>query len=129
MLKSGILNPAINSLLSRVRHTNTLVISDRCFPFYGDLEIVDLSLVDDVPRISDVLRAVRMNFDVGRAYMAQEFRTENPTEICRALDCELEGVPVQFEPHIDFKKRVPYATGIIRTGDTTRYGNMVLESV
>jgi len=32
MLKTGILNPAINSLLSRVRHTNTLAIADRAFP-------------------------------------------------------------------------------------------------
>jgi hypothetical protein len=29
MIKTGILNPQINSLLSRVRHTNTLVIADR----------------------------------------------------------------------------------------------------
>jgi hypothetical protein len=28
MLKTGTLNPSINSLLSRVRHTNTLVIAD-----------------------------------------------------------------------------------------------------
>ena len=28
MLKTGILNPQLNSLLSRVRHTNTLVIAD-----------------------------------------------------------------------------------------------------
>jgi len=129
MLKSGILNPAVNSLLSRVRHTNTFVISDRCFPFYGDLEIIDLSLVDDVPRIADVVRAIRNHFDVGCAYMAQEFRNENSIEICQALDRELEGIAVQLEPHIEFKKRVPYALGIIRTGDTTRYGNVILESV
>ena len=29
MLISGILNPALNSLLARVRHTNSLVIADR----------------------------------------------------------------------------------------------------
>ena len=33
-VKTGILNPAINSLLCRIRHTNTLVISDRGFPFW-----------------------------------------------------------------------------------------------
>jgi len=32
MLKTGILNPRILSLISRVRHTNTLVIADRGFP-------------------------------------------------------------------------------------------------
>lgn len=43
---SGILNPQVNSLLSRVRHTNTLVIADRGFPFWPEIETVDLSLVD-----------------------------------------------------------------------------------
>ena len=74
MLKTGILNPAINSLLSRVRHTNTLVIADRGFPFWPQIETVDISLVDDMPRVLDVLRAIRANFVVGRAFMAEEFR-------------------------------------------------------
>ena len=51
MLKTGILNPQINSLLSRVRHTNTLVIADRGFPFWPMIETVDISLVDDVPTV------------------------------------------------------------------------------
>lgn len=35
---------------------------------------------------------------------------------------------LQFEPHVDFKKRVPYAIGLIRTGDTTQYANVILVS-
>ena len=77
MLKSGILNPAINSLLSRVRHTNTLVIADRGFPFWPEIETVDISLVDDIPRVLDVLRAIRQNFVIGAAIMAEEFRSAN----------------------------------------------------
>jgi len=53
MLKTGILNPGINSLLSRIRHTNTLVISDRGFPFWPTIETIDIALVDDVPRVLD----------------------------------------------------------------------------
>jgi hypothetical protein len=41
VLKTGILNPHLCSLLSRVRHTITLVIVDRCFPFWSRMEIVD----------------------------------------------------------------------------------------
>jgi D-ribose pyranase len=40
----------------------------------------------------------------------------------------LQGVPVSFEPHVEFKKRVPAAIGLIRTGDTTQYANIILES-
>ena len=128
MLKQGILNPGINSLLSRVRHTNTLVISDRGFPFWPQIETIDISLVDDLPRVLDVLNAIRANFNIGKAYMASEFRAANTTQTCEKFDLALDGVAVTFEPHIEFKKRVPLAIGMIRTGDTTQYANMILES-
>jgi D-ribose pyranase len=37
-------------------------------------------------------------------------------------------VPLTFEPHIEFKKRVPHAIGMTRTGDTIRYAKMVVKS-
>jgi len=37
-------------------------------------------------------------------------------------------VTIAFEPHLEFKKRVPHAVGLIRTADTTQYGNIILES-
>jgi D-ribose pyranase len=128
MLKSGILNPAINSLLSRVRHTNTLVIADRGFPFWPEIETVDISLVDDIPRVLDVLQAIRQNFVIGAAFMAEEFRIANSTDTQQACFHALSGIPTAFEPHIEFKKRVPRAVGLIRTGDTTQYANIILES-
>ena len=128
MLKSGILNPGINSLLSRVRHTNTLVIADRGFPFWPDVETVDISLIDDLPRVLDVLRAIRANFSIGNAFMAEEFRAANSAETCMEFEAALSGIPLIFEPHIEFKKRVPGAIGLIRTADTIQYANMILES-
>jgi D-ribose pyranase len=128
MLKTGILNPNINSLLSRVRHTNTLVIADRGFPFWPQIETVDISLTDDLPRVLDVLKAIRGNFTVGKAFMAKEFRRSNTAKTRHQFEAALEGIPLSFEHHVDFKKRVPLATGLIRTGDTTQYANMILES-
>ena len=80
MLKSGILNPQLNSLLSRVRHTNTLVIADRGFPFWPEIETVDLSLVDGIPTVLEVLQAIRANFVIGKAWMAEEFLRHNSEE-------------------------------------------------
>jgi D-ribose pyranase len=128
MLKTGILNPNLNSLLSRVRHTNTLVIADRGFPFWRELETIDLSLVDDVPRVLEVLQAIRKNFAIGNAFMAEEFRSVNSPETCFAFEQALAGVRLSFESHIEFKKRVPCAIGLIRTGDTIQYANMIVES-
>ncbi len=128
MFKSGILNPAVIGLLARIRHTNTLVIADRGFPFWPQIETVDISLVDDIPTVLEVLRAVRPNFIIGRAWMAEEFRRENGAEVQQRFTAALEGVPLEFEPHDMFKDRVPAAVGLIRTGDTIQYANMIIES-
>jgi len=128
MLKNGILNPSLNSLLSRVRHTNTLVISDRGFPFWPMIETIDLSLVDNIPTVLDVLLAIRPNFIIGRVAMAEEFLNQNTAETQTRFRAALDGIPLDFEPHGTLKKRVPNAIGLIRTGDTTQYANMVIES-
>ena len=90
MVKSGILNPRINSLFSLVRHTNTLVIADRGFPFWKEVETVDISLADDIPRVLDVLAAIRGNFSVARAFMAEEFNQVNGPETILAIQARPE---------------------------------------
>jgi D-ribose pyranase len=128
MIKTGILNPQINSLVSRVRHTNTLVIADRGFPFWPEIETIDISLVDDVPTVLQVLRAIRVNFVVGKAWMAREFIKSNDARTRSAFAEGLRGVEVKYEPHVRFKSRVPHAIGLIRTGDSIQYANVILES-
>jgi D-ribose pyranase len=128
MLKTGILNPQILHLLARVRHTNTLVIADRGFPFWPGIEAVDISLVDGIPTVLQVLQAMLPNFDCGQIWMAQEFLGENTPETQSAFKKAAGVIPIAFEPHVEFKKRVPGAIGLIRTGDTTQYANMILLS-
>lgn len=128
MLDRGILNPQLNSLLSRVRHTNTLVIADRGFPFWPQIETVDLSLVDDIPRVLDVLEAILQNFRVKRFYMAEEFLRHNDAETQARFEAATAVAGVVYEPHDVFKRRVPSAIGLIRTGDTTQYANLMVES-
>jgi D-ribose pyranase len=128
MLTSRILNPHLLSLLARVRHTNTLVIADRGFPFWPEIETVDISLMDDVPTVLQVLSAIRGQFHVAAAFMAKEFLEENTAEMRQKFAQALEGIPTQHEPHVEFKKRVPKAIGLIRTGDTIQYANTILVS-
>ena len=128
MLKTGILNPSLNSLLSRVRHTNTLVIADRGFPFWPMIETLDLSIIDNLPTVLDLLLAIRPNFVIGRVAMAEEFLKQNTSETQASFRAALAGLTLDFEPHTTFKKRVPNAIGLIRTGDTTQYANMIIES-
>ena len=128
MLKTGILNPHVLNLLARFRHTNTIVIADRGFPSWPQIETVDISLVDDVPTVLQVLSAVRAQCVVGKAWMAKEFLGANDRRTRARFVTALKGASLSFEPHVDFKKRVPNAIGLIRTGDATPYANVILES-
>jgi D-ribose pyranase len=99
MISHGILNPQILSLLARVRHANALVIA-----------------------------AVRANHNFTQAYQAEEFLKNNTPAVRQKFAVALKGVPTIFEPHEEFKKRVPQAIGLIRTGDTVQYANTILIS-
>jgi D-ribose pyranase len=128
MVVNGIINPAINSLLCRVRHTDMLIVSDWGFPNMAGVETIDISLVAGIPRVVDVLRAIRTNFNCSKGIMAAEFREASTAETLRCYEEVLEGVSITWEPHASLKSRAKGVIGIIRTGDTTRFGNILLES-
>ncbi|HEV2691881.1 MAG TPA: RbsD/FucU domain-containing protein [Verrucomicrobiae bacterium] len=128
MINHGILNPQILSLLARVRHTNALVIADRGFPFWPMIETVDVSVVDGLPTVVQLIAALRANHNFTQAFQAEEFLKNNTTEARTKFDVALGGIPTTYEPHVDFKKRVPLAIGLIRTGDVTQYANTILVS-
>lgn len=128
MLIKGILNPQINSLLARVRHTNMLVIADRGFPFWPMIETVDISLVDGIPTVLQVLQAILPNFEISEIFMAQEFLKVNTPDICQAFAKGIAHIPLRYEAHMKLRQRVPGAIGLIRTGDTIQYANMILVS-
>ena len=128
MIKTGLLNPQILSLLARVRHTNALVIADRGFPFWPAIETVDLAVVDDLPTVLQLINALRQNHHFTQAYMAKEFLRENFKVTHEKFSRALRRIPTKFEPHVEFKKRVPHAIGLIRTGDTVPYANTILVS-
>ena len=132
MLQEGIPNPHVLDLVARIRHTNTLVICDWAFPFWKGIETVDLALIRGIPTVLDVLKALQPNFKIGHIWQAEEFLTTNPPETITTFDdafAACSEAEVTREAHLTFKERVPNAIGLIRTGDPTAYGNIILESV
>lgn len=102
--------------------------ADRGFPYWPMIETVDISLVDGVPRVLEVLAAIRGQWRCGAAFIAEEFKSANEPATQQQFLTGLAGVPLTLERHLIFKKRVPAAIGLIRTGDTPPYANMILES-
>lgn len=128
MIRYGILNPQLNALLARIRHTNMLVIADRGFPYWPMVETIDLSLVDNIPTVLQVLGAIRPNFDICQIRMADEFHIENSLAVQQRYAQAMQGIPLVYEPHVQFKRHVPDAIGLIRTGETIQFSSMILTS-
>ena len=128
MFNHPLLNPALHELLMRVRHTNTIVISDKGFPFWPEIETIDISLADDQPSVLDVLKVILPHFTVGKCWMAEEFNSWNNEETKKQFAAVLSDIPREFKDHDEFKKGVPKAIGLIRTGGTASYSNIILES-
>lgn len=135
MIQTGILNPEILDLLARIRHTNTLVISDWAFPYWTEIEVVDITLTKGIPNVTDLLALLAPNFKIDHIWQAEEFLGTNPPEVITKFDTAFnafEGLNPDLEvtrlPHLAFKKMVPDAIGLIRTGDPTAYGNVILQS-
>lgn len=128
MFNHPILNPGLHDLLMRVRHTNTIVISDKGFPYWPEIETIDISLADDQPSVDAVLKVILPHFTVGKCWMAEQFNSWNDEKIKQAFANVLGDIPREFQDHDEFKKRVPKAIGLIRTGGTAAYSNIILES-
>lgn len=128
MIRSGICNPHLLSLLARVRHTNTLVVADSMFPHWPGLVEVDLSLKMGRPTLPEVVSAILGQWKAGGAWMAEEFIQHNPETVVREFREALGDTPLHWEPHSMLKQRVPKALGVIRTGEHRIYTNLILES-
>ena len=128
MLQSSILNPHILDLVARIRHTNTLVIADWAFPYWPEIETVDISLTHGTPTVLQVLDVLTPVFKIGRIWQASEFLEHNDAGVIERYAKSVGDIPLTREPHVDFKNRVPHAIGLIRTGDVSIYGNLIIES-
>lgn len=123
MKRSGILNPAICSLLAELGHLDELLIVDAAYPLPPDSHVIDLSLVQGIPRLLDVLRAVVDELVIEGITVASEIEEYSPRffqEIKRIVgDVDIDEVP-----HHEFKEQSLGVKGVIRTAEFTPYSNV-----
>ena len=128
MLKDGIINGQLASVLARFRHVNTLAIVDGPFPSYPGVEIVDLALIKGFPTVTDVLDAILPLMDLTGMYIANEFAEKVDPATVEKYKKHHGGVPEILIPHEEFKIKVGQALAIIHTGDAVPYSSVILKS-
>ncbi len=127
MKRGGIYHPAINHLLSSTGHTDYFTICDRGFPVPIGPERIDLALVDGIPTVRDVIKAILPEYHVDRVLIAEEALTA-AADFVRDLRLLLDPIPLVTIPHLELKDLGQHGRATIRTADTVPYANIVVVS-
>ena len=129
MKRQGILNSDISRVLSYMGHTDCIAVGDCGLPIPDEVERIDLALEFGVPSFMDVLRVITKDMKVEKIVLAEEIREQNPKILGEIKELfagqELETV---FVSHTELKKQTRECKAVIRTGETTPYANIILQS-
>jgi D-ribose pyranase len=133
MKKNGILNSNISRVLSDMGHTDTLCIGDCGLPIPSETERIDLALRFGQPSFLDVLREVGKDMKVEKVILAEEIRDRNPAQHQAVLSFfaadETGYKPeIEYVSHARLKELTKNCRAVIRTGETTPYSNVILQS-
>ncbi len=124
---NGILNSDISRVLSYMGHTDRLCIGDCGLPVPDETERIDLAVKFGVPSFMEVLREVGSDMKVEKLILADEIKTQNPKVLSEILEY-FGDTEVEYVQHTELKALTKDCRAVIRTGETTPYANIILQS-
>ena len=133
MKKHGILNSDISRVLTYMGHTDRICVGDCGLPVPEGPERIDLALRFGVPSFLEVLREVAGDMKIEKIILAEEIRTRNPEQLKAIEDFFAESetgcMPeIEYVTHAQLKALTRDCKAVIRTGETTPYSNIILQS-
>jgi D-ribose pyranase len=121
-LKSGILiHPGLLEMLASMGHTADLLVCDAGYPVPPGIPTIDLAFRPGHAPFLDVLPVVVATIHIERAAIA----VETDVGLATAID-QVIGLDADRIPHASLKERARSCRGVVRTGEYTRYANVIL---
>ena len=129
MKKAGILNSDISRVLSYMGHTDRIAIGDCGLPIPDEVERIDLALKFGVPSFMETLATVAGDMKIEKIILAEEIKQQNP-KVLGEIEALFAGqnIETQFVSHAELKALTHDCKAVIRTGETTPYANIILQS-
>ncbi|KFB99920.1 high-affinity permease component of an ABC superfamily ribose transporter [Trabulsiella guamensis ATCC 49490] len=133
MKKGTVLNAEISSVISRLGHTDSLVVCDAGLPVPHSTERIDMALTQGVPSFMQVLEVVTTEMQVEKAILAEEIKQHNP-QLHEALLKHIERlqqhqgntIEIRYTTHEQFKQQTALSQAVIRSGECSPYANIIL---
>lgn len=131
MKKSGVLNSDISRVLSYMGHTDCIAIGDCGLPIPEETQRIDLAVKLGSPGFIEVLKVVAEDMKIEKVILAEEIKEQN-REILEEIEALFKdsetGFVMEFIPHKQLKRDTKSCKAVIRTGETTPYANIILQS-
>ncbi len=133
MKKGTVLNAEISSVISRLGHTDTLVIGDAGLPIPQGPQRIDLALTHGIPSFIQVLENVCQEMQVEAAILADEIKKYNPAlhDLLLEFFFQLQQhqgntIEIRYTRHEQFKQQTATSLAMIRSGECSPYANVIL---
>lgn len=129
MKKNGILNSDISRVLSYMGHTDWICVGDCGLPIPDEVERIDLALEFGVPTFMKTLEVLVKDMKVEKIILAEEIKTQNEAVLAAIQELfQNQPIEVEYVSHTELKEKTKACKAVIRTGETTPYANIILQS-
>jgi D-ribose pyranase len=125
MKKATLLHQELSAAVAGIGHTDCIALVDAGYSVPSDGHRIDLAVRPNVPRLIDVLDAVLTELCVESYVLSEEMTDVNAGLAAAVVRC-LGDVPVAHVPQVEFKALVRTAKAVVRTGEFSPYGNVLL---
>lgn len=128
MKEIGIINRGISNVISKQGHQDLLMVVDAGFAIPERIKVVDISLSENKPMVLDVLWELKKFHSVEKMFIAKETQDTSPTLFAGITKVWGENMNIEVIDHSELKQMANNVKAVIRTGDFTAYGNVILVS-
>ena len=127
MKKSTLINSEISYEISKMGHTDSIVVCDSGLPIPSGVKRIDLALKKGLPTFLDTLDTILEELEVEEVIIAKEI-IEASKDLYKEIEKRFSNITITTVSHEDFKMLTKESKAIVRTGEFTPYANIILKS-
>ena len=127
MKKSTLINSEISYEISKMGHTDSIVVCDSGLPIPSGVKRIDLALKKGLPTFLDTLDTILEELEVEEVIIAKEI-IEASNDLYKEIEKRFANITITTVSHEDFKMLTKESKAIVRTGEFTPYANIILKS-
>lgn len=128
MKEIGIINRELARAISEQGHQDMLMIADAGFAIPKGVECIDISLSENKPMVLEVIEELKKYYSVEKMILSNQTKETNPTFFKNVAKIFNNTVEIETLDHSELKEKSKSVKAVIRTGDFTAYGNVILVS-